>query len=146
MTARPFRFWWLSLVVIIVGMLLFSLCLVFFTDRMQQLFNLLFFSTSQAHTTFSTQASAYINFVYGVLGAVLAGWCVLLLFVLIGPFRRRERAAWWAVAASLAIWFVLDCVFSFVSGFWQNAVFDIVFMVLAAIPLAATYRHVNLPS
>ena len=37
-------------------------------------------------------------------------------------------------------WFIPDTAFSMYSGFWQNAALNPVFVVMFAIPLAATYK------
>jgi hypothetical protein len=42
------------------------------------------------------------------------------------------------------VWFVLDTALSLVSGFWPNAVLNVVLAVLFAVPLAATYRVFHL--
>jgi hypothetical protein len=38
------------------------------------------------------------------------------------------------------VWFVTDTVLSLATGFWQNAVLNVVLAVLFAVPLAATWR------
>ncbi|MBC8042814.1 MAG: hypothetical protein IAF08_05140, partial [Rhizobacter sp.] len=72
---------------------------------------------------------------------VIVGWSVALLLTLASSFRRREREGWNTLAASVGIWFTVDSTYSLISGFWQNAVFNVVFFVCFAIPLAATYSH-----
>ena len=44
------------------------------------------------------------------------------------------------MAVSLVAWFVPDTTFSLWSGFWQNAVLNLVLGVIFVIPLATTYR------
>lgn len=134
-------FWWRWLLVVNLGVMLFGLCFVLIPDIMQDLFDILFFSVSRANESFSAEAVRYISFIYGVLGAVMIGWAVALLFIIIGPFRRGEREGWNAVTSSIVIWFVIDTSFSLYSGFVANAVLNSVFFVLFAIPLAATYQH-----
>ena len=45
------------------------------------------------------------------------------------------------VAVSVGAWFVPDTACSLLSGFWQNGILNICFLVLFAIPLAATRRN-----
>jgi len=71
------------------------------------------------------------------------GWGVMLLLVLLGPFRRGSHEAWLTLSISLAAWFIPDTIFSLWSGYWQNAVFNTALVFLFAIPLAATYRVSN---
>ena len=56
------------------------------------------------------------------------------------PPPSRSREGWFTITVSVLAWFIPDTAFSLWSGFWQNAVFNTVFVVLFAIPLAATYR------
>jgi hypothetical protein len=132
-------FWWRWLVLVVNGVILFSLGFIFLPDLMQSLFNGMFFNTTAAH--FGPEATDYLKFVYGVLGAVMLGWMVTLLCVIMRSFRRGEREAWNTVAISIVIWFVIDSTFSLRMGFPQNAVFNVLFLVLFAIPLAAMYKQ-----
>jgi hypothetical protein len=135
-----FQFWWRWLVVVACGTLLFGIALIALPNFMNQVFNAVFFSASQAHLAFDAGAATYIKFVYGVLGAVMVGWAVLLLLTLIGPFRSGQREAWQSLVASIAIWFVVDSSYSVWAGFWQNAILNAVFFVGFAVPLVATYH------
>ena len=102
---------------------------------MQGMWNLLFFGRATAPDGFSTEAMAYIVFLYGVLGAVLAGFAVALLAIARGPLRRGERWAWWSMVGALATWFVLDVGFSFWTGFWANALLNMAFGAALFLPL-----------
>lgn len=88
-------------------------------------------------------ARAYVLFVYGVLGAVLVGWMLLLLAVVRGPLRRRERWAWNAVAASMTAWFLADTTLSLALGFPAHALFNIGFAAAVAAPLIAVGRRLR---
>jgi hypothetical protein len=66
----------------------------------------------------------YVRFVTGVLGAVLAGWGVLIVFLLAGPVRRCDPWAWEALVVSLFVWYVADSAMSLWTGFWENAVLN----------------------
>ncbi|MBW4687573.1 MAG: hypothetical protein KME40_21280 [Komarekiella atlantica HA4396-MV6] len=136
-----FRFWWYWLIIATCGVTIFGISLVILPDFMQLFFNAMFFSPLQAHTTFSNIAHSYIKFLYGVLGAVMVGWSVTLLFILVGPFHRGQREAWYAMTVSVLVWFMLDSSLSISTGFWQNAVFNTIFLVFFAIPLTATYMY-----
>jgi len=50
----------------------------------------------------------YVQFTYGVMGALMAGWMVTLGAVVVGPLRHREAWAWWAIAGGVVTWFVPD--------------------------------------
>lgn len=123
-----------------MGILLLGISMVLAPGSNHQLLGLLLFASPDAITAFEAPAVSYITLVHGVLGAVLFGWGVALLFVLLGPFRRGAREGWLTFAVSIVAWFVPDTAFSLWTGFWQNAVLNGVLALAFAIPLAATYR------
>jgi len=133
-------FWWRWLAAVTLGVMLFGMSMMLAPGGARQLYSLLLYSSSQRISAFEGPALAYITLVHGVLGAVMFGWGVALLLVLFGPFRRGEREGWLTLAISLTAWFVPDTVFSLWSGFWQNAVLNLILVALFAIPLAATYK------
>lgn len=132
-------FWRRWLVVVTVGVALFGISMVLAPGLIRDLFSLLMFSSPGHIDSFGAPAVAYISLAHGVMGAVMFGWAVALLFVLLGPFRRGARDAWRTLAVSLSAWFVPDTAYSLWLGFWQNAVLNLALFVLFAIPLAATY-------
>ena len=109
----------------------------------RHLFSFLIFSSSARLDALGEPAVAYITLLHGVLGAVIFGWGVALLFVLVGPFRRGSKEGRRIFVISLLAWFVPDTVYSLWSGFWQNAALNAVLAVLFAMPLAATYPAFN---
>lgn len=135
-----FRFWWYWLIIVTCGVIIFSLSLIFTPDFMQKLFDAMFSATIPAHNTFDDAAYYYIKFLYGLLGAVMIGWSMALLYILFKPFFRGETEGWLAMTASILVWFTVDSSFSLSMGFWQNAVLNAIFLVFFAIPLAATYQ------
>lgn len=79
----------------------------------------------------------YVLLLQGVLGAVIFGWVVLMLTVVKHGLERDPAGPWWAaLVGSVASWFVLDTGFSLVVGSWQHALFNVVFLVALAVPLA----------
>ena len=80
----------------------------------------------------------YSIFAFSVIGAVIAGWMVLLLFVVgfvASPDRDTRAAARRAMALSVTIWFTLDTGFSLATGEVEHAAFNLPFMTLLAVPL-----------
>lgn len=138
-----FSFWqrWLS----IVGFLLsaFGLALAFFNHA--PLFDLLF--NNQINPAFWPDgnvpgpAAAFQRWVYGVLGATVAGWGIFVVFVAHYPFRRKEPWAWNCVALGITVWYVADTAISLYFGVGFNAAFNIVLLVSALLPLLFTRRH-----
>jgi hypothetical protein len=133
-------FWWLWLVVVSAGAVLGGLVMVLAPGLTRRLFSLLVFASPQTIDGFGDLPARYVALAHGVLGAVMVGWGAVLLLLLIGPFRRGSREAWLTIAVSLAAWFVCDTALSLATGFWQNAVLNVVLAVLFAVPLSATWR------
>lgn len=78
-------------------------------------------------------ARDHVLFVYGVLGAVIAGWMVAVA----GLVLDRGLPA---LAASVGTWFVLDTGFSLAVGSWRHALFNVAFLVALGGPLAVRAR------
>lgn len=135
----PSAFWSRWLLAVTLGVMVFGLLLVVAPGFAREGFSLLVYGNAQQIAAFGAEAVAYIALVHAVLGAVMFGWGVALWLVVRGPFMRGAREGWQIVAVSVAAWFVPDTAFSLWSGFWQNAVMNLVFIVLFAVPLAATY-------
>lgn len=138
---EPPRLWRLWLQAAVAGVGLFGLACVVLPDAIAAFFNLLVFGRTWLPPEFGTAVVPYLSFVYGVLGAVMLGWAVLMMMVVEGPFRRGERAGWNMIALPLGIWLVVDTTWSLATGYWQNAVLNACFALAFAIPLAATWRH-----
>lgn len=136
-----FQFWRRWLIVATCGVIVYGFSFILFPDLTQSLFNIIFFGSADASQSFSNEANAYIAFAHGVLGAVMIGWMVALLPILLGPFGQGQRSAWNAIAFSLIEWYGIDTVFSLHSGVPANALFNTALLVLFAIPLAATYGY-----
>ncbi|MCZ3388296.1 MAG: hypothetical protein LH645_04075 [Actinomycetia bacterium] len=81
------------------------------------------------------EAQGYVSFVDAVLGAVMIGWIPSLWPLARGPLRRRERWARSAVTGSVAAWFVVDSTASLLLGFAENAVLNLTFTLVFAVPL-----------
>lgn len=127
--------WWRVLVIVILGLMTFGLALVLFPDFAVKVFGLLVYSSFSQLDSFSPEALRYIKLVHAVLGAVMFGWGLLFLFIVLGPLRQRPRDAWRMIVVSLTAWYLSDTAFSLVSGFWQNAVLNTGIVVLFAVPL-----------
>ena len=132
-------FWWRWLVTVAVGVIVFGITLVAAPDLTRSAFSLLVFSSPNTIGVFSEPAFSYVGLAHAVVGALMFGWGIMILFILLGPFRRGSREAWLTIVIPLTAWFVPDTAFSLLSGFWQNAVLNTVFGGLFAVPLVATY-------
>ena len=137
---KPSPFWVAWLLAASAGVVLFGLALVMAPALTLQGFSLLVYADGQRLGSYGPEAVQYISLVHAVIGAVMIGWGVVLALVVRGPFASGAPIGWQVIAASIAAWFVPDTTYSLWSGFWQNAVLNLVFFLVFAIPLAATYR------
>jgi len=133
--------WWRGLVFAAGFTVMFGLAMVFLPDLTQWYFNSIIFGT--ADNPFDVDAKRYIVFAFGVLGAVMIGWAVSLLILIFIPLRRGEIWAWWTIAASIMIWFVIDSAFSVISDYSGNAVSNGAFLLIFALPMYPAYRHLT---
>lgn len=133
-------FWLGWLRVATIAVIVFGLVLVVAPPMAKQGFSLLVYSSGDRIAGFGREASDYIGLAHAVMGAVMVGWGVALLLVLRGPMQRNLREGAMIFLISLTAWFIPDTIFSIASGFWQNAVQNLVFAVLFAVPLLALLR------
>ncbi|MGD1941778.1 MAG: hypothetical protein ACFB0G_10740 [Leptolyngbyaceae cyanobacterium] len=142
-TVSQIEFWWRWLVLVSLGVLIFGLILVLLPDFTLKGFSLMIYSSAARISEFGEPAVSYIRLVHAVLGAVMVGWGAALLLVLFGTFRENPSIGWETVTGSVLAWFIPDTTFSLLSGFWQNATLNAVFIVLFAIPLIVIKRSLN---
>lgn len=76
---------------------------------------------------------------YSVTFATMAGWGLCLAFIAANAFATRQIWAWWAIAASLAVWYPLDTGRSLFHGVYVNALLNTALLVAVAVPLAFTF-------
>lgn len=84
--------------------------------------------------------------VYGILGATIAGWGLLMIFVIRSPFKEGQRWAWRALAVSFGFWYLLDTFLSAFYGVYFNVWFNTVLLILVALPLTLTYSYFSTPT
>ncbi len=137
-----FDFWqrWLLIsgVIVVVGGLgiaLLSRTAVF--DMLDHPINTIFWGTVDVPAA----ASSYQGFIYGLTGAVMAGWGVCIAFIAAYPFQRREPWAWACLLVGLTLWYVVDTGFSLAYGVVFNAIGNTVLLIAAGLPLVLTRRH-----
>jgi hypothetical protein len=136
--------WWRWLLVVCVVVAVFGLMLaiapgVFHSTLGQITYNSFF--EHDAYAALSAGELTYQDWLMGVLGATMAGWLVMMGWLVAGPFRRGERWAWTAITLGMIVWFVLDTGTSLAHGVVFNAISNLGFLFGFGIPLVATYRH-----
>ena len=126
---------WITWLQIVLALLfIYALVLVFAGSLAGQLFSALGFGPPASIDTGA--ARDYLKLPFMVLGAVLAGWSLMMPQIVRGPLRDGSDWALPVLARSLALWFVLDTGMSLVLGYPMHALFNVPFALALGIPLA----------
>jgi hypothetical protein len=133
MISRRIALVWLQIA--LVGVLLYSLVLVFAGRTAGSLFAWFGFGPDESIDTSAVRD--YLRLPFMVLGAVMAGWSLLMIQLVRGPLREGSRWAWLMLVQSLALWFLLDTGMSLVLGYPSHALFNVPFAVALGIPLVS---------
>jgi hypothetical protein len=119
----------------LTGVFVYSLILVLAGRTAGSLFAWLGFGPDDSIDTSAVRD--YLRLPFMVLGAVMAGWSLLMMQLVRGPLRDGSRWAWLMLVQSLALWFLLDTGMSFVLGYPTHALFNVPFAVALGIPLVS---------
>lgn len=123
---------WLQAVLLLV--LVYALLLVVAGATAGSLFSWFGFGPEESIDTDAVRD--YLLLPYMVLGAVMAGWALLMIQIVRGPLKENSTWAWTVLVRSLSLWFVLDTGMSLVLGHPMHAVFNLPFAAALGIPLA----------
>jgi hypothetical protein len=125
--------WITWLQVVLAVLLAYALVLVFAGSVAGQIFSTLGFGPPESIN--SAAVRDYLKLPFMVLGAVLAGWAVMMIHIVRGPLRDGSRWANAVLIRSVALWFVLDTGMSLALGFPTHALFNLLFALALGIPL-----------
>ncbi len=90
----------------------------------------------------SADTARMMRWLFGVIGGTIVGFHVIMIFLAVSPFRRRERWAHRAMVAGMLAWFVIDSALSLREGALHNVLLiNIPALVMIGIPLVATWRE-----
>jgi hypothetical protein len=143
--ATPAKLWTRWLVAACLIVMFYGLALMGAPRPMLSILSLIYFSSSDHFMTFAEGPQNYILIAHGVLGSVIFGWGLTLLFVVTGPFQRGSSEGWRFLALSLLAWSVSETMFSIVIGSTANLFFSLAFAGLFVVPLIATYSQSKAP-
>lgn len=135
--SQPSRFWIHWLLVVEAGVVAFGLVLVLAPALARQGFSLLVYGAPDRIDAFGQEPASYASLAHAVIGGVMVGWGAALYYATRTLLARGSPIAWNLVALSVGAWFVPDTAYSLLSGYWQNAALNTVFLVLFAVPLWA---------
>ncbi len=122
---------WLQIVLGIV--FIYSLTLVFAGSTAGKLFSWLGFGPDNSINT--PEFQEFLLLPYMVLGAVMAGWSLMMIQIVRGPLKNGIPWARTFMIRSLILWFVLDTGMSLVLGYPTHAIFNISFILALGLPL-----------
>ena len=125
---------WIAWLQAVLALLfVYALVLVFAGSIAGQMFSILGFGPPAAIDT--DAVGDYLKLPFMVLGAVLAGWSLMMIQFVHGPLRDGAVWAWPILVRSLVLWFVLDTGMSLVLGYPWHALFNVPFALALGIPL-----------
>jgi hypothetical protein len=86
-----------------------------------------------------TAARKFQSWAYSVTLATLAGWSLSLSVLVANAYATRQLWVWWSIAGGVALWFTLDTGRSIYHRVFLNAIGNVAFLVIVAIPLFGTF-------
>jgi hypothetical protein len=135
--AAPRKLWLNWLTAVSTGVIAFGLLLVLAQDLARQGFSLLVYAEPTLIDSFGDEQVRYVSLAHAVIGGVMVGWGVAMLYVVRSLLLKGRGEGWYVIALSIAAWYIPDTAYSILSGFWQNAVLNSVFLFLFLVPLWA---------
>ena len=107
----------------------------------ESFFYLVYFQQPASPVAVPAEVLGYLRFANGIIGAVMAGWMMVIIVLARGPFRAGERHAWNAIAWPLLGWYLIDTAFSLLHGVWGNVLLNTGTGLMFGVPLLASRRH-----
>ena len=136
------QFWQKWLFIITILIILFGILLMIPNDS--ELSNWLFNNRIEAifwpDYTITPGIAQFQQWLYGVLGATMVGWGIMIAFIIAVPFRNRELWAWYSIALGISGWYTLDTAVSIIYRATFNAAFNTAILLLFLPPVIATYK------
>jgi len=137
-----FSFWqrWLFVVGVIVSVFGVMMALLSGTplfDLFNRQIDPAFWSTN----TVGDATKQFQQWIYGVWGATIAGWGIILTYIARYPFSKKERWAWNCLVFGLLVWFVLDTSLSVFYKVYFNAAFNTALLILVMLPVVFTRKE-----
>lgn len=130
---------WLQFV--LSAVLIYSIVLVVAGRTAHSLF--VWFGFGPDSSIDTSEVRDYLRLPYMVLGAVMAGWTLLMIQLVRGPLREGSRWAFRTLVQSLVFWFLLDTGMSLALGYPAHALFNVPFAVALGIPLVSLRSSVS---
>ena len=140
---RSFNFWqrWLTyanVLTIVVGLLVAfagnSILFELHNDHTEDIFN--------GGKEFQDSLLEFKNWLFGIIGATIVGFHILMVMISENSFKKREKWAYNAMWFGLLSWFLIDSAISIYYGALHNVILiNIMALILIGIPLVATRKR-----
>ncbi|VVC76982.1 hypothetical protein AQUSIP_23090 [Aquicella siphonis] len=140
-----FSFWHKWIVTASFFMIFFGLSLVLFnqTPLFDMLFNRHINKVFWDENTMSPSLLLFQQWIYGTLGAVMAGWGVFMTVLSVHAFKNKDKWAWNGFMLGLLLWFATDTAVSLTFHVYLNVLINIILLLLFGLPLIFTRNHFN---
>lgn len=136
-----FSFWSRWLYVVGIGVSIFGVMMALLSGTpLFDLFNRQIDPVFWGANAVDGATEQFQHWLYGVWGATIAGWGIILTYIARIPFRKKERWAWNALVFGILVWYVLDTALSFLYGVNFNVAFNTTILILAGLPILFTRK------
>lgn len=144
---RRFIFWQRWLLILGVIIVVFGAALAFlYPTPLFDIFHTQIDPIFWAAGELTGGTSLFQQWIYGVLGATMAGWGVCIAFIAAVPFKRKEKWAWNCLALAVSLWFAIDTFLSWRFGALFNVVFNTLIFLAAMVPLLLSRKYFLIPN
>ena len=136
-------FWRNCLLVVSIYHVIFGVVLALFSQSafmdvlLNQYFDPIFWPDDQI----TPGTLQYKGWVSGVLGSVIASWCLLIAFLAYYPFNRAEKWAWTSIAVTVLFWFIIDTACSLYYHVPVNVIFNLLTLLMFSVPLIFSRKY-----
>ncbi len=141
MNKTALHFWSRLIQMAAAVVLVLSAVLMLSPSLGEAFFYLVYFQQPASPVAVPAEIQGYLRFANGIIGAVMAGWMMVIIMLARGPFRAGERFAWNAITWPLLGWYVIDTTFSIAHGVWGNVLLNTGTALMFGLPLLASRRH-----
>lgn len=141
MIARPLLLWSRLIQAAALVVLSLSATLLLLPGLGEAVFYQVYYGQITSPVPVPGPVQAYIRFANGIIGAVMVGWMLAIIWLARGPLLHGQRYAWGAIAWPLLGWYVIDSTFSLAHGIWGNVILNTGTAVLFRVPLLFSRRH-----
>jgi hypothetical protein len=138
-----FKFWYSWLLISSIVIVVMGLTIALFSDT--AIFKILFNNhINKVFWNYNIQPGNFVEFqkwIYGVLGAVMAGWGVIIFYLILRPFKELQAWAWECLLIGITVWYMIDTLISFHYHVIFNVIFNSILLLLILLPLAFTKKQ-----